>query len=104
MKKLTYQLLPLFFISLLVFPVNSEEGVEEASVRQALLENYGIELGGGLGLLKGKAWRIGLMGQSSKRDHVILCLTALEETLRLQGYDKINSGLAAASDGYQANI
>ena len=85
-------------------PIIAPEGVEEASVRQALLENYGIELGGGLGLLKGKAWRIGLMGQSSKRDHVILCLTALEETLRLQGYDKINSGIAAASDVYQANI
>jgi alanine-glyoxylate transaminase/serine-glyoxylate transaminase/serine-pyruvate transaminase len=81
-------------------PVLSPEGVDEASVRRRLLEDYGIELGGGLGALKGKAWRVGLMGQSSQKDHVILCLGALEETLRAEGHEVAESGVAAASAVY----
>lgn len=58
------------------------EGVDEPLVRRLLLENYGIEIGGGLGSLAGKVWRIGLMGQSSSPAHVTLCLGAMEGTLR----------------------
>lgn len=58
------------------------EGVDEPLVRRLLLENYGIEIGGGLGSLAGKVWRIGLMGQSSSPAHVTLCLSAMEGTLR----------------------
>ena len=81
-------------------PVLAPEGVDEASVRRRLLEGYGIELGGGLGALKGKAWRVGLMGQSSQKDHVMLCLGALEETLRAEGHEVAESGVAAASAVY----
>lgn len=53
--------------------------IQEASVRARLLETFGIEIGGGLGPLKGKAWRIGLMGESSTEDNVLTLLNALEE-------------------------
>jgi alanine-glyoxylate transaminase / serine-glyoxylate transaminase / serine-pyruvate transaminase len=53
--------------------------IPEADVRTNLLSNYGIEIGGGLGPLKGKVWRIGLMGESSTEAHVLTLLNALEE-------------------------
>ncbi|MGH7230151.1 MAG: pyridoxal-phosphate-dependent aminotransferase family protein [Nitrospiraceae bacterium] len=53
--------------------------VDEAAVRTTLLREYGIEIGGGLGALQGKVWRIGLMGESSSRAHVLSLLSALEE-------------------------
>ena len=81
-------------------PVLSPEGIDEASVRRRLLEDYGIELGGGLGALKGRAWRVGLMGQSSQKDHVMLCLGALEDALRAEGHEVAGSGVAAASAVY----
>ncbi len=81
-------------------PVLAPEGIDEASIRRRLLEDYGLELGGGLGALKGKAWRVGLMGQSSQKDHVILCLGALEQTLRAEGHQVAESGVAAASAVY----
>lgn len=52
--------------------------IPEAQVRARLLTNYGIEIGGGLGPLKGKVWRIGLMGESSTEAHVLTLLNALE--------------------------
>jgi len=53
--------------------------IPEAEVRANLLTRYGIEIGGGLGPLKGKVWRIGLMGESSTESHVLTLLNALEE-------------------------
>jgi alanine-glyoxylate transaminase/serine-glyoxylate transaminase/serine-pyruvate transaminase len=53
--------------------------LDDAAVRAALLREYGIEIGGGLGLLKGTVWRVGLMGESSTRSHVETLLGALEE-------------------------
>ncbi len=85
-------------------PVLAPEGVDEAAVRRRLLEEYGIELGGGLGALKGKAWRVGLMGQSSHQDHVLLCLGALEQTLRTEGYEVSDSGVTAASAVYARSV
>ena len=61
--------------------VRIPEGVDDVALRRMLLENYDLEIGGGLGVFKGKAWRIGLMGTSSSANHVMLCLTALESTL-----------------------
>lgn len=81
-------------------PVLAPEGIDEARVRRRLLEDYGLELGGGLGALKGKAWRVGLMGQSSQRHHVMLCLGALEQTLLAEGHEVAGSGVAAASAVY----
>lgn len=60
------------------------DGVDDAAVRRRLLEDFGIEIGAGLGPFKGKAWRIGLMGASSTRRHVTLFLAALESILRGQ--------------------
>ncbi|MEO3683211.1 alanine--glyoxylate aminotransferase family protein [Shewanella vesiculosa] len=57
------------------------DGVDDAAVRKHLLEEYNLEIGAGLGALAGKAWRIGLMGFSARRENVALCLHALEESL-----------------------
>jgi len=81
-------------------PVLAPEGIDEANVRKRLLDEYGLELGGGLGTLKGKAWRVGLMGQSSQKDHVLLCLGALEQALRAEGHEIAESGVTAASIVY----
>jgi alanine-glyoxylate transaminase/serine-glyoxylate transaminase/serine-pyruvate transaminase len=53
--------------------------IDEAVVRSQLLERFGIEIGGGLGPLKGKVWRIGLMGESSTEANVLTLLNAMEE-------------------------
>jgi len=57
------------------------DGVDELAVRKALLSAYGIEIGGGLGDLKGKVWRVGLMGHSSTERNVALFLAALANTI-----------------------
>lgn len=57
------------------------EGVDDAAVRTALLQNYNLEIGAGLGVLAGKVWRIGLMGSACTKRNVLLCLDALENTL-----------------------
>jgi alanine-glyoxylate transaminase/serine-glyoxylate transaminase/serine-pyruvate transaminase len=57
-------------------------GVDEALVRGRLRDEYGIEIGAGLGPLKGKVWRIGLMGHGSQKANVILLLAALVDLLR----------------------
>lgn len=57
------------------------DGVDDATVRTRLLENYGIEIGSGLGPFAGKAWRIGLMGHSATRANVDLVLAALKDSL-----------------------
>lgn len=62
--------------------VKVPDGVNESMVRRRLLEDYNIEIAGGLGQLRGKIWRIGLMGHSSRRENVALLLTALKEVLR----------------------
>jgi alanine-glyoxylate transaminase / serine-glyoxylate transaminase / serine-pyruvate transaminase len=58
--------------------------IPEADMRTRLLSRYGIEIGGGLGPLKGKVWRIGLMGESSTEANVLTLLNALE-ALFLEG-------------------
>ena len=61
--------------------VRVPDGVDEAAVRNRLLERYGIELGAGLGALAGKVWRVGLMGQSCSATNLTLCLSTLETVL-----------------------
>jgi alanine-glyoxylate transaminase/serine-glyoxylate transaminase/serine-pyruvate transaminase len=56
-------------------------GVEDLAVRRRLLEEFGIEIGGGLGNFKGNAWRIGLMGHAASRRNVTLVLAALRQVL-----------------------
>jgi alanine-glyoxylate transaminase/serine-glyoxylate transaminase/serine-pyruvate transaminase len=66
--------------------VRAPEGIDEASVRRTLLTDFNIEIGGGLGELKGRIWRIGLMGHGSRRRNVLLLLAALEAALRKHGW------------------
>lgn len=58
------------------------DGIDDALVRKSLLEDYNLEIGAGLGTLAGKAWRIGLMGYSARRENIALCLHALGSVLR----------------------
>ncbi|WP_428938823.1 pyridoxal-phosphate-dependent aminotransferase family protein [Fontivita pretiosa] len=61
--------------------VGCPAGVDEAGIRRRLLEQYNIEIGAGLGAFKGKAWRIGLMGQSATERHVRSLIDALRTLL-----------------------
>ncbi len=61
--------------------VRIPEGVDDAQVRKRLLEEYNIEIGGGLGPFAGKIWRIGLMGESSDHNHVNMLLAALKDVM-----------------------
>jgi alanine-glyoxylate transaminase/serine-glyoxylate transaminase/serine-pyruvate transaminase len=61
--------------------VYSPDGIDEAKVRKQLMDEYQIEIGGGLGDFKGKAWRIGLMGYASTKANVMLLLAALSSIL-----------------------
>ena len=57
------------------------EGVDEALIRKKLLDDYNIEVGGGLGTFAGKIWRIGIMGESCTKNHVNLLIGALKELI-----------------------
>ena len=57
------------------------DGVDDAAVRAALLSDYRLEIGAGLGVMAGKVWRIGLMGHACNARNVLLCLAALEDVL-----------------------
>lgn len=56
-------------------------GLDDAAARCRLLEDFNIEVAGGFGPLKGKVWRVGLMGYSSRRENIVLLLAALEHIL-----------------------
>lgn len=67
------------------------DGADDVAVRKTLLEQHSLEIGGGLGELKGKAWRVGLMGEGARPNHVLLFLSALGGILRKQGC-KVSAG------------
>jgi len=77
-------------------------GIDDVKVRNRLLEDYNIEVGGGLGVLKGKVWRVGIMGYTSTRRNVLLFLSALEDILSSEGLN-LERGAAgkAVSDVYK---
>jgi alanine-glyoxylate transaminase/serine-glyoxylate transaminase/serine-pyruvate transaminase len=58
------------------------DGVDDVATRRQLLDAHGIEIGGGLGAFKGKAWRIGLMGHGATTGAVDRVLDALRRELR----------------------
>jgi alanine-glyoxylate transaminase/serine-glyoxylate transaminase/serine-pyruvate transaminase len=81
--------------------VRIPEGGNDLATRQALLAEFGIEIGGGLGDFKGKVWRIGLMGHNSRPNTVLLFLAALEKCLLSQRVLKTaGAGVAAAESAY----
>ena len=76
-------------------------GVDEHQVRRQLLNEFTVEIGGGIGTLKGKLWRVGLMGYSSQKRHVLLFLAALEKALTDQNFRlSPGAGVTAASRYY----
>jgi len=83
LEKMGIELLPTFnTASRPLTAVKIPEGVSDSFVRDELLSGYNIEIGGGLGELKGKVWRIGLMGESARNVHVRTLVEALEDVLR----------------------
>ena len=77
--------------------ISIPEGIEDAKVRRTLLNEYDIEIGGGLGEFAGKAWRIGLMGESAREKNVFALLSALETILSKEGYEvAFGASLSAA--------
>ena len=81
--------------------VTIPDGVDDAAVRSGLLNKFGIEIGSGLGPMKGKTWRIGLMGEASTPRNVLLFLAALENCLAAQNVAvQAGAGVAAANAFY----
>ncbi len=79
------------------------EGVEDAKARKKLLDEFGIEIGSGLGVFKGKVWRIGLMGTNSTKGSVLTLIAALEDILVSMGAKvPAGAGLQAVSAVYRA--
>lgn len=75
------------------------EGVDDVKLRNYLVECYNLEIGGGLGELKGKIWRVGLMGYSSSAQNVIFFISALSRALAVQGFKtNLAEGLEAAME------
>ncbi len=58
------------------------KGYDDEKVRSILLNDYNLEISAGLGAYTGKIWRIGLMGYSSRKENIVLCISALKEILR----------------------
>ena len=79
--------------------VSVTQGVDDARVRARLLKED-IEIGGGLGPLKGQIWRIGLMGSGSTGENVVLVLDALHRALNAEGFSS-GSGVEAAQAIYE---
>jgi alanine-glyoxylate transaminase/serine-glyoxylate transaminase/serine-pyruvate transaminase len=80
-----------------VTSVTIPSGVDDRKVRQQLLDEFNIEIAGGFGAVKGKIWRVGLMGYSSQNTNVLLFLAAFEKVLLDQGlHVPAGGGVAAA--------
>ncbi|MBZ5582740.1 MAG: alanine--glyoxylate aminotransferase family protein [Acidobacteriia bacterium] len=80
------------------------EGVDDARVRQYLLQERGMEIAGGFGPLAGKVFRIGLMGHGSTAENVLMVLEALESALKQQGYKPAGDSRAAAEKSLGATV
>jgi alanine-glyoxylate transaminase/serine-glyoxylate transaminase/serine-pyruvate transaminase len=79
-------------------------GVDDARLRQWLLEKRGIEIAGGFGPLAGKVFRIGLMGYGATAENVLLVLECLADALRAQGFRPAGDGRAAAEKALAATV
>ena len=85
-----------------ITPVIVPPGVDELRVRRRLVEDFGIEIGAAFGPLQGKIWRIGTMGYAAQRQHVLLCLAALENVLRGERFPcSAGAGVDAAVAHYR---
>ena len=85
-----------------VTAVKIPAALDDRKVRTQLLDEFNIEIAGGIGPTKGKIWRIGLMGYSCQKTNVLLFLAALEKTVLDQGLRvPAGTGVAAAIQSYQ---
>jgi alanine-glyoxylate transaminase/serine-glyoxylate transaminase/serine-pyruvate transaminase len=76
-------------------------GIDSVKVRSRLLNEFNIEIAGGLGDFKATMWRVGLMGYSSQRGNVLLFLDVLERILLDMGAKlSIGAGIAAAASSF----
>jgi alanine-glyoxylate transaminase/serine-glyoxylate transaminase/serine-pyruvate transaminase len=76
-------------------------GLEDRKVRQQLLDEFNIEIAAGFGTLKGKLWRVGLMGYTSQRSNALIFLAAFEKVLLDQGFRvPSGAGVGAAVKSY----
>ena len=78
------------------------QGIDDGRARSFLLNQFGLEIGGGLGPMAGNTWRIGLMGAGATRHSVTLCLAALRAALTDQGQDPGVDPLMAAGEIYSS--
>jgi len=84
-----------------VTAVNIPAGIDDVKVRNQLLDEFNIEIAGGLGPLKAKIWRVGLMGYCSQKAFVLLFLAAFEKVLLDQGFRvPSGAGVGAAIRSY----
>lgn len=84
-----------------VTPIMIPKGIDGDSVREMLLNEFGVEIASSFGPLKGKVWRIGNMGYSSRKENVLHVLGALEAALIYQGADiKVGKATQAALEVY----
>ncbi|HEX9132410.1 MAG TPA: alanine--glyoxylate aminotransferase family protein [Ktedonobacteraceae bacterium] len=85
--------------------VSLHEGIDELAIRNSLLDEYSIEVGGGFGALKGRLIRIGLMGYNSSRKNVDTILSALEHVLPRSGFQPaIGAAISAADAIYKTKL
>src|SRR5258708_34867397 len=88
-----------------VTPVMIPAGVDDAKYRSQLLDEFNIEIAGGIGPLKGKIWRLGLMCYCAQKANVLLLLSAMEKVMVDQGARVApGAGGAAAISNYSAAV
>ncbi len=85
-----------------VTTVLAPPGISAAAVREVLLDEFNLEIAGGLGEYMDRMWRIGIMGHSAQRSNVLLVLMALDSALRRQGFSSYSSGVDAAEAVYSS--
>jgi alanine-glyoxylate transaminase/serine-glyoxylate transaminase/serine-pyruvate transaminase len=74
------------------------DGIDDATIRGYLLDKFNLEIGGGLGALTGKVWRVGLMGYSSSAERILFFLSCISDALAAHGVKTdLREGLAAAT-------
>jgi alanine-glyoxylate transaminase/serine-glyoxylate transaminase/serine-pyruvate transaminase len=83
-----------------VVTVLAPDSISATAVREVLLDEFNLEISGGLGEYADRMWRIGIMGHSAQQANVMLLLAALEHVLRRQGFSPLSSGTAAAEAIY----
>lgn len=85
--------------------VSLREGVDDAAIRTRLLNDFNIEIAGGLGPVAGKIWRIGMLGNGATQANVVYLLSALEVIFKDMGYiERVGEGVTAATRVFAEGI